>query len=117
MAVHGDSSGKSKDAMNDLTILNAENMMSNMKIINYSRTFMSIIAGVMAGILGFNGVIGFVFYIVVMAVTSLGLTAKANFSVHSYFDAWNRVLLDGFFGGLMSFVLFWTFAYDMVHIF
>ncbi|KAH9606877.1 hypothetical protein KSS87_019711 [Heliosperma pusillum] len=111
MAGHGDSSGKSKDAMDDLTILNAESMMSNMKIINYSRTFMSIIAGVMAGIVGFNGVIGFVFYIIVMAITSLGLTAKANFSVHSYFDAWNRVLLDGFFGGLMVILSFLNLKY------
>ncbi|KAK9672294.1 hypothetical protein RND81_12G090100 [Saponaria officinalis] len=117
MAVHGDSSEKSKEAMIDLTMLNAENIQSNLKVINYSRTFMSIVAGIMAGILGFNGVMGFVFYTIVMAVTSLGLTAKANFSIHSYFDSWNRVLLDGFFGGLMSFVLFWTFAYDIVHIF
>ncbi|CAL1412962.1 unnamed protein product [Linum trigynum] len=36
-----------------------------------------------------------------MAITSAALTAKAKFSIHSYFDTWNRVLLDGFFGGLM----------------
>lgn len=66
-----------------------------------SRTFMSIIGGVVAGILGFTGLKGFILYFLVMAFTSVGLIAKTKFSIHSYFDSWNRVLLDGFFGGLM----------------
>lgn len=66
-----------------------------------SRTFLSIIGGVVAGILGFTGLTGFVFYLLLMAVTSLGLVAKAKFSIHTYFDSWNRVLLDGFLSGLM----------------
>ncbi|KAK7303656.1 hypothetical protein RJT34_14568 [Clitoria ternatea] len=120
MAVHSDSSSsekKSSNGVNELLTFNAENMQSNMKIIYYSRTFLSIIGGVVAGILGFTGLKGFVFYLLLMAVTSLGLAAKARFSIHTYFDSWNRVLLDGFLSGLMSFVLFWTFAYDIVHIF
>ncbi|XP_028753536.1 ER membrane protein complex subunit 6-like [Neltuma alba] len=108
---------KSGNGVNDLPTFNAENLQQNMKTIYYSRTFMSIIGGVVAGILGFTGLKGFVFYFLVMTLTSIGLIAKAKFSIHSYFDSWNRVLLDGFFGGLMSFVLFWTFAYDIVHIF
>jgi hypothetical protein len=66
-----------------------------------SRTFLSIIGGVVAGILGFTGLKGFVFYSLLMAFTSLGLIAKAKFSIHTYFDSWNRVLVDGFLGGLM----------------
>uniref|UniRef100_A0A803MNC8 ER membrane protein complex subunit 6 n=1 Tax=Chenopodium quinoa TaxID=63459 RepID=A0A803MNC8_CHEQI len=72
------------------------------------RTFMSIVGGIIAGILGFTGLTGFIFYFLVMAVTSVGLTAKAKFSIHTYFDSWNRILLDGFLGGLM--VLF-SFVY------
>ncbi|XP_045800841.1 ER membrane protein complex subunit 6-like [Trifolium pratense] len=108
---------KSSNGENELLTFNAENMQSNMKIIYYSRTFLSIIGGVVAGILGFTGLKGFVFYSLLMAFTSLGLIAKAKFSIHTYFDSWNRVLIDGFLGGLMSFVLFWTFAYDIAHIF
>ena len=66
-----------------------------------SRTFLSIIAGVLAGIIGFTGLTGFVFYFVVMLITSVGLMAKAGFSADLYFDSWNRVLFDGFLGGLM----------------
>ncbi|XVE65480.1 hypothetical protein DITRI_Ditri08aG0003300 [Diplodiscus trichospermus] len=120
MAGHGDSSSsekKSNEAVNDVPTFSAENLQNNMKVIYYSRTFMSIIGGVIAGILGFTGLMGFIFYFLVMAITSGGLIAKAKFSVHSYFDSWNRIILDGIMGGLMSFVLFWTFAYDIVHIF
>lgn len=62
---------------------------------------MSIIGGVIAGILGFTGLTGFIFYFLVMAVTSVGLIAKAGFTVHSYFDSWNQIILDGFLGGLL----------------
>lgn len=83
----------------------------------YSRTFLSIISGVVAGIWGFTGLTGFVFYFLIMMVASLGLLAKSKFSVHTYFDSWSRILVEGVLAGLMSFVLFWTFAYDIVHIF
>ncbi|GAV71682.1 Rab5ip domain-containing protein [Cephalotus follicularis] len=120
MAGHNDSGvseKKASDVTKDDLTFSAENLQSNMKVIYYSRTFLSIIGGVIAGILGFTGLTGFVFYFLVMAFASVGLIAKAKCSIHLYFDSWNRVVLDGFVGGLMSFVLFWTFAYDIVHIF
>ncbi|KAK4801711.1 hypothetical protein SAY86_022198 [Trapa natans] len=102
MAGHGDSgSDKKSSVVTSLSIFNAENLQSNMKVVYYSRTFMSIIGGVTAGILGFTGLTGFVFYLIIMAITSVGLIAKAGFSVHLYFDSWNQIVLDGFLGGLM----------------
>lgn len=80
--------------------------LQNISYLCCSRTFLSIIGGVVAGILGFTSLKGFVFYFLLMMVTSLGLVAKARFSIHSYFDSSNRVLLDGFLGGLMVGFLF-----------
>ncbi|CAK9328410.1 unnamed protein product [Citrullus colocynthis] len=97
---------KSSDAADDLPIFNAENLQNNLKIIYYSRTFLSIIGGVIAGILGFTGLTGFIFYFLVMAITSLALATKAGFSSHSYFESWNQILLDGFLSGLMKLTLF-----------
>uniref|UniRef100_A0A0D9YD98 Uncharacterized protein n=1 Tax=Oryza glumipatula TaxID=40148 RepID=A0A0D9YD98_9ORYZ len=88
----------------DVPILHSENLTSNVKSIYYrfrSRTFLSIISGVVAGIWGFTGLMGFVFYLLVMMVASLGLLVKAKFSIHTYFDSWNRILIEGVFGGLM----------------
>ncbi|KAI5675339.1 hypothetical protein M9H77_06289 [Catharanthus roseus] len=110
MAGHNDSDvskEKSTDIMNELPTMKAENVQHNAKIIYYSRTFMSIIGGIIAGILGMTGWMGFIFYFLIMAITSVGLAAKAGFSVHLFFDSWNRILLDGFLGGLL--VLFFTF--------
>ncbi|KAJ6891455.1 hypothetical protein NC651_024834 [Populus alba x Populus x berolinensis] len=117
MAGHNESEKKSSDAVNDLQTFRAENLQSNMKVIYYSRTFLSIIGGVIAGILGLTGLTGFVFYFLMMTITSVALIAKAKFSIHTYFDSWNRVLLDGFLGGLMSFVLFWTYPLALIKIF
>eukprot|EP00252_Welwitschia_mirabilis_P014311 TRINITY_DN31485_c0_g1_i1.p1 TRINITY_DN31485_c0_g1~~TRINITY_DN31485_c0_g1_i1.p1 ORF type:complete len:123 (-),score=17.63 TRINITY_DN31485_c0_g1_i1:385-753(-) len=122
MAVRSGTSGtsfekKASNNDNDLPTYIAENLQNNMKITYYSRTFLSIIGGVIAGILGLTGLKGFIFYFLLMAMTSFGVIAKCKFNIHEYFDSWNRVLLDGITGGLMSFVLFWTFAYDIVHIF
>ncbi|XP_055818433.1 uncharacterized protein LOC129887381 [Solanum dulcamara] len=104
--LNGSTEKSSSGMMDDLPTFNAENMQNNMKVILYSRTFMAIIGGVIAGILGLTSLTGFIFYFLVMAITSVALTAKAKFSIHSYFDSWNKILLDGLFGGLMSFVLF-----------
>ncbi|KAK9270596.1 hypothetical protein L1049_026178 [Liquidambar formosana] len=104
MAGHGHSGAsvkKSSEAANDIPTFNAEKLQRNMKVVYYSRTFLSIIGGVIAGILGLTGLSGFILYFLIMAVTSVGLTAKAGFSIHSYFDGWNRVLHDGFLGGLL----------------
>ncbi|KAL6845424.1 hypothetical protein ACP4OV_024919 [Aristida adscensionis] len=100
---------KSGGSSGEVPILHAENLISNVKSVNYSRTFLSIISGVVAGIWGFTGLMGFVFYFLVMMVASLGLLMKAKFSVHTYFDSWNRIMIEGVLGGLMSFVLFWTY--------
>jgi len=67
----------------------------------YSRTFLSIIGGVVAGIWGFTGLMGFVFYFLIMMVSSIGLLAKSKFSVQTYFDSWSRISIEGVFGGLM----------------
>ncbi|XP_035815591.1 uncharacterized protein [Zea mays] len=98
----------------DIPILQAENLTSNVKSVHYSRTFLSIIGGVVAGIWGFTGLTGFVFYFLIMMVASIGLLAKSKFSVQTYFDSWTRISIEGVFGGLMSFVLFWTYPFSSI---
>ncbi|KAL6532524.1 hypothetical protein OROGR_014494 [Orobanche gracilis] len=104
MAFREDSSVHKKSSnggLDEISTFNVENMQNNTRIINYSRTFMSIIGGVIAGILGFTGLMGFIFYFIVMAMTTIGLAAKTGFAVHSFFDSWNRIVFDGILGGLL----------------
>ncbi|KAI8009742.1 ER membrane protein complex subunit 6 [Camellia lanceoleosa] len=97
----GSSEKKSIGVANGVPTFNAKNMQNNMKAVYYCRTFMCIIGGVVAGILGFTGLTGFIFYFLVMAITSVGLIAKTGFSIHSYYDSWNQIIFDGILGGLM----------------
>ncbi|KAH7435705.1 hypothetical protein KP509_06G076100 [Ceratopteris richardii] len=110
-------SEKSKTDGDDVSLYSAENIQHNMRTLYYSRTFLSIVGGIVAGILGLTGVSGFLFYFVIMMATSAAVALKAGFKIGMYFDSLNRVTLDGLTAGLMSFVLFWTLAYDIVHIF
>ncbi|KAL9260469.1 ER membrane protein complex subunit 6-like protein [Drosera capensis] len=116
MAVGDGSGAKSSEKLNDLPIFNVEKLQSNMKVILYSRTFLSIIGGIIAGISGFTGLTGFIFYFLVMAVTSVGLITKANFSVPSYFDSWNRVIFDGFLSGLLLYLSKGDLTYASLHL-
>ncbi|TKY72470.1 hypothetical protein E2542_SST01211 [Spatholobus suberectus] len=82
MAVHSDSASsekKSSNGVNELLTFNAENMQSNIKIIYYSRTFLSIIGGVVAGILGFTGLKGLCFTYFSWHLLHLGLWPKQDF--------------------------------------
>ncbi|KAF5953388.1 hypothetical protein HYC85_006244 [Camellia sinensis] len=100
MGGHDDSGLSEKISIgvaNDVPTFNAENMQNNMKAVYYSRTFMCIIGGVVAGILGFTGLTGFIFYFLVMAITSVGLVAKICLRLRAHIlrgyllhPAWNR---------------------------
>eukprot|EP00850_Spirogloea_muscicola_P015410 SM000117S25530 [mRNA] locus=s117:432074:433584:+ [translate_table: standard] len=94
-----------------------ENVQNNVRILYYSRTFLSIFGGVAAGILGLTGLAGFFFYILVMLLSSVAVLLKARLDVGAYFPSWQQLVLDGIGQGMMSYVLFWTLAYDIVHIF
>lgn len=67
----------------------------------YSRTFLSIVGGVVAGVLGLTGVTGFLCYFVIMLLASAGIAVKTKFDVFSFFDSWNRITIDGIAQGFM----------------
>ncbi|BBN19306.1 ER membrane protein complex subunit 6 [Marchantia polymorpha subsp. ruderalis] len=108
---------KKSDDIMETPAYSAENVQHNMRIIYYSRTFLSIVGGVVAGVLGLSAISGFLCYFIIMLLVSGGIAAKTKFDIFSYFDSWQRITVDGITAGFMSFVLFWTFAYDIVHIF
>ncbi|PIN26812.1 hypothetical protein CDL12_00437 [Handroanthus impetiginosus] len=100
MAVHEDSSAhKKKSSM--------QGMRYRLSMLKICRTTQELL---IIGILGFTGLMGFIFYFVVMAITTGGLAAKTGFSIHSYFDSWNRIVFDGILGGLLL-----TYSYPLLH--
>ncbi|XP_073996708.1 ER membrane protein complex subunit 6 isoform X3 [Rhodnius prolixus] len=92
-------------------------LRNNSAIVEYCRTSMSALSGSTAGLLGLTGFYGFGFYL--FAVVGLWglLMVKAGSHWKKYFVSRRHVLTNGFFGGLFTYILFWTFIYGMVHVY
>lgn len=90
---------------------------NNAAVVEYCRTSMAALSGGTAGLLGLAGFSGFAFY--VFAVLGLWglLLAKAGPQWKKFFVNRRTLLTNGFFGGLFTYVLFWTFIYGMVHVY
>ena len=90
----------------------------NAKAIDRIRSFMGIVSGCVAGILGLTGLEGLVCFLVLHLTVSIALLAKMNFDLRAY----SRQSLVAFLTADlqkcgMSFVLFWTLFYGLVFLF
>ena len=108
------------NAQKDGHFTNVHNVMFNMKIINYVQTWMGIVAGVVAGTLGLHGAQGFLFYAVFWLFVQGVLFLKAGGDLASTLGP-DKTLVSFLLGDIgsqmMSFLLFWTFLYGLVHVY
>ena len=82
-----------------------------------SRTFGAIVAGLVAGILGLTGLWGVLCYLAANGLISVVLYQTLGTRKQKYFPSKKSYLLDGLTAQIATFILFWTLAYDIVHIF
>jgi hypothetical protein len=75
---------------------------------------LSIVGGVVAGVLGLTGVTGFLCYFVIMMLASAGIAVKTKFDVFSFFDSWNRITIDGIAQGFMVGALTFIPPFDLI---
>ena len=106
---------KTKGAM----LFNMGNIQSNARTIQWIRSFMSLTGGTMMGILGFTGLQGFIGFLILHVVVSTAIVAKASFSLTDYVPGSKlpNFLIEGLTGELMSFLMFWTMFYGLVHVY
>ncbi|OQS04022.1 hypothetical protein THRCLA_20997 [Thraustotheca clavata] len=95
-----------------------ENMAKNEAAAEFTRTAMSVVSGSIAGVMGLTGLQGFGCMIVLYTLTSGALLAKMKMDCSPYFNM-NALSFTfaGIGGHLVSFILFWTLAYGLVHIY
>lgn len=110
------SAGKNKRQKPDVAY-NVMAIRNNASVIDYCRTSLSALSGCTAGILGLTGLYGFIFYFITAMALSVTLLLKAGRSWKKYFTSRSTLLTSGIFGGLFTYVLFWTFLYGMVHVY
>ncbi|CAF3251057.1 unnamed protein product [Rotaria socialis] len=81
------------------------------------RTSVSALSGCVAGIIGLTSYKGFLFYGFSMFLLSLLIFIFIRHEHRKFFTGLNHVFVNGFFNGLLTYVLFWTFLYGMVHVY
>ncbi|XP_065371767.1 ER membrane protein complex subunit 6 [Calliphora vicina] len=89
----------------------------NISAVEYCRTSMAAISGCAAGILGLNGLLGFLFYFISVFVLWLLVLGKSGTGWRKFFINRQSLLTNSFMGALCTYVLFWTFLYGMVHVY
>lgn len=82
------------------------------------RSFMGIVSGCIAGILGLTGLEGLVCFLACHLAVSISILSKMKFNLKAY----SRESLFGFLTGdlqpfALSFTLFWTLFYGLVYLF
>jgi len=98
-------------------VFSMERIGYNVRFINTCRTFVAIVAGMAAGILGIEGVAGFVAFLLSTGVLSVALYLKVSCDPKPFFKKPNDVWTEGISQAAMSYILFWTLFYDIVHIY
>lgn len=89
----------------------------NQRILNYCRTFVAIISGAAAGILGLTGVVGFLTFFLTTFLLSVGLFLKVAGDAKPFFRKPNDIWTEGINQAMLSYILFWTLFYDIVHLY
>mmetsp|Transcript_4364 Transcript_4364/g.12201 ORF Transcript_4364/g.12201 Transcript_4364/m.12201 type:complete len:127 (-) Transcript_4364:1397-1777(-) len=90
----------------------------NMKKMDTVRSFMGIVSGCVAGVLGLTGLSGLVCFLILHLTVSFAILAKMKFHLHTY----SRQPMIAFLSAdlqkcALSFMLFWTLFYGIVYLF
>ena len=98
--------------------MSMELLMKNNQQLDKFQTVIYIVGGIISGILGLTGLEGLALYVALAIVASVALLLRMQFKVDKYTDAsLIGLATNGLTTYAMSFVLFWTFAYALVHIY
>jgi hypothetical protein len=96
-------------------------VMHNARQLQYIRSCFAAISGSAAGILGLTNLSGFLFYALCWSILSILLMIRINTSNSKksvfFMNGYKDIVFDGALGGLLSFILFHTFLYGLVHLY
>ncbi|CAF2375306.1 unnamed protein product [Rotaria sp. Silwood2] len=112
------SSSKENNVRNIEPVLYSEVAVRfNENSLEQCRTSVSALSGCVAGILGLTSYKGFIFYAFSMFFLSFLIYLYIRNEHRKFFTSLNHIFIYGFFNGLLTYVLFWTFLYGMVHVY
>ena len=86
-------------------------------LLEYCNTTMSALSGCAAGVIGFTGLNGFIFYFLCALALSFLLIGYLGPSCKKYFITKQRIVTATLWSGIQTYLLFWTFSFGMVHVY
>eukprot|EP00543_Licmophora_paradoxa_P015736 CAMPEP_0202474602 /NCGR_PEP_ID=MMETSP1360-20130828/92471_1 /ASSEMBLY_ACC=CAM_ASM_000848 /TAXON_ID=515479 /ORGANISM="Licmophora paradoxa, Strain CCMP2313" /LENGTH=125 /DNA_ID=CAMNT_0049101739 /DNA_START=205 /DNA_END=582 /DNA_ORIENTATION=- len=91
----------------------------NLQRVDKIKTFMGIVAGCVAGILGLTGLEGLVCFIILHLTILLSIAAfKMNFNLAAFTkQSWMGFMTTNLQQSALSFMLFWTLFYGLVYLY
>mmetsp|Transcript_6069 Transcript_6069/g.9166 ORF Transcript_6069/g.9166 Transcript_6069/m.9166 type:complete len:111 (+) Transcript_6069:44-376(+) len=102
----------------DANRVSVENLQQNMKQVDIARTFICIIGGIVAGVLGHTGLQGLISFVIVYAAVAFALSLKMGFDFKQYMNcSVISFLVSDLQKNGLSFILFWTMTYALVYIY
>ncbi|KAL7287412.1 ER membrane protein complex subunit 6 [Trichogramma pretiosum] len=108
---------RTKQDKDDVIAYSEIAVRNNSAVVEYCRISMAALSGGTAGVLGLTGLYGFGFYVLATISLWMMILIKAGGEWNKYFVSRRSLLTSGFFSGLFTYVLFWTFLYGMVHVY
>ncbi|XP_003745582.1 ER membrane protein complex subunit 6 [Galendromus occidentalis] len=97
--------------------LNETALRHNTSVLSFTRTAVSALSGVSAGILGLTSFCGFAFYFFTALILWCMLVFRNYKTWPKYLKSRRTFLTHSLLEGLFTYILFWTFSYGMVHVY
>ena len=91
-------------------------LMTNLRSITGVRTLTTIFTGLAAGIIGMNGIMGVLCYLIVDILVALVLAIRFGFKPDPYFMSMSQVMMTSFASNVMTFMVSWIFVYNIVYV-
>ena len=88
----------------------------NKKALMDARVLTTIFTGIAAGILGFDGPLGVIFYFGIDFVVSLLILMRFGFKAEPYFMDLNSIFSTGLVSNVMTFMVTWVLFHNLVYI-
>ncbi len=93
------------------------NVAMNLGQLMQARSLASVLAGVVAGVMGIEGIlVGSLFFFLAMLASSAIVVISVP-KLEEYFQDPSSVYTSGIASGLMGYVLCWTISFNLCHIF
>ena len=100
-----------------LTFIDPEKVANNARVNETVFQFLSIVSGIVCGVLGYTDLKGLGAFFAFNCVIGAAVCAKLKGDVKSHFASWDKIFVAGASASAGTFILFWTLFYNICHLF